>query len=100
MLITCPYCGPRDLAEFAYQGDGNRTRPDQASIDQDAWNAYVYDRENPAGEHREIWQHAGGCRAHLLVTRDTLTHEIVSVTFAREAGHRRSARRERPEHGA
>ena len=24
MLITCPYCGPRDVSEFAYQGDGNR----------------------------------------------------------------------------
>lgn len=99
MLITCPYCGPRDLAEFEYQGDGNRTRPDPASIDQDAWNAYVYDRENPAGEHREIWQHAGGCRAHLLVARDTLTHAVSSVGFAREAGHRPSARRERPERG-
>ena len=26
MLITCPYCGPRDVSEFSYQGDGNRTR--------------------------------------------------------------------------
>ena len=101
MLITCPYCGPRDLAEFACLGDGGRTRPDPASTDQDAWNAYVYERDNPDGEHREIWQHAGGCRAHLLVTRDTLSHAIHSVAFAREAGHRRSARRGHvPEHGA
>ncbi|RUW18149.1 sarcosine oxidase subunit delta, partial [Mesorhizobium sp. M1A.F.Ca.IN.020.06.1.1] len=27
MLITCPYCGPRDVIEFTYQGDGNRERP-------------------------------------------------------------------------
>ena len=46
MLITCPYCGPRDSSEFVYQGDGNRTRPDPASTDQAAWNAYVYDRVN------------------------------------------------------
>ncbi|RUW59314.1 sarcosine oxidase subunit delta, partial [Mesorhizobium sp. M2A.F.Ca.ET.067.02.1.1] len=26
MLITCPYCGPRDVIEFTYQGDGNRQR--------------------------------------------------------------------------
>ena len=71
MIITCPYCGPRDLSEFAYQGDGNRTRPDPASTDQDAWNAYVYDRLNPAGDHHEIWQHSGGCRAHLKVVRAT-----------------------------
>lgn len=83
MLITCPYCGPRDAAEFIYQGDANRTRPDPASTDQSAWNVYVYERSNPAGEHSEFWQHSGGCRAHLVVTRNTLTHEIGETAFAR-----------------
>ncbi|MEQ1950625.1 sarcosine oxidase subunit delta family protein [Mesorhizobium sp. CN2-181] len=82
MLITCPYCGPRDVSEFSYQGDGNRTRPDPSSTDQSAWNAYVYDRVNTAGDHKEIWQHAGGCRSHLAVTRNTLTHRISDVAFA------------------
>jgi sarcosine oxidase subunit delta len=86
MLITCPYCGPRDLSEYTYQGDANRIRPDPASTDQDAWYAYVYERVNTAGEHREFWQHSGGCRAHLLVTRNTLTHAISFVGFAREHG--------------
>ena len=99
MLIRCPYCGPRDVSEFTYQGDGNRTRPDFASIDQDAWNAYVYDRANPAGAHWEIWQHSGGCRAHLRVSRDTVGHAVFTVAFAREAGHRRSERRQRREPG-
>ena len=96
MLITCPYCGPRDVSEFSYQGDGNRVRPDPASTDQAPWNAYVYDRTNVAGDHKEIWQHSGGCRAHLAVTRNTLTHAITSVAFTRDAGkpksdgHRRS----------
>ncbi|MCR4267733.1 sarcosine oxidase subunit delta [Nitratireductor sp. ZSWI3] len=83
MLISCPHCGPRDLAEFSYQGDATRIRPDPASTDAKAWYGYVYARPNPAGRHREFWQHAGGCRAHLLVVRDTLTHEIYEVTFAR-----------------
>ena len=83
MLITCPYCGPRDLAEFSYQGDANRVRPDPASTDQAAWNAYVFERLNPAGPHREYWQHAGGCRSHLLVVRDTTTHEVLETAFAR-----------------
>ena len=86
MLITCPYCGPRDVSEFAYQGDGNRTRPDPASTDAEAWSTYVYDRLNPAGIHNEIWQHAGGCRAHLRIVRNTLTHKIASVAFARDHG--------------
>ena len=41
---------------------------------------------NPAGDHKEIWQHSGGCRAHLAVVRNTLTHKISSVGFARDAG--------------
>ena len=82
MIITCPHCGPRDLAEFSYSGDATLKRPDPASTDQQAWNEYVYDRENPAGEHREYWQHAGGCRRFLIVTRNTLTHEIGDVKFA------------------
>src|SRR4051794_5098152 len=86
MLISCPYCGPRDVSEYTYQGDGGRTRPDPASTDQEAWNRYVYDRPNPAGEHSEIWQHSGGCRAHLQVTRNTLTHVVSGVTFARKGG--------------
>lgn len=94
MLITCPYCGPRDVSEYIYQGDATRTRPDPASTDQAAWNAYVYERTNPAGDHREHWQHSGGCRAHLVVTRNTLTHEISEVAFARaELNHHAAPRR-------
>ncbi|RWF50499.1 MULTISPECIES: sarcosine oxidase subunit delta [unclassified Mesorhizobium] len=92
MLIICPYCGPRDVIEFTYQGDGNRERPDPASQNFEAWNAYVYDRLNPAGDHNEIWQHSGGCRAHLRVVRNTLTHEISSVAFVR-GDHSSAARR-------
>ena len=85
MLIPCPHCGPRDLSEFTYQGDATRKRPDPTSTDTRAWNDYVYARPNPAGPHREYWQHSGGCRAHLVVTRDTLTHEIHDVAFAHAA---------------
>lgn len=90
MLIACPYCGPRDLSEFTYQGDATRTRPDPASADQAAWNAYVYDRVNTAGDHAEFWQHSGGCRAHLKLVRSTLTHEIKSVAYARDMIRERS----------
>ncbi len=82
MLIPCPYCGPRDVSEFTYQGDANRPRPDPLSTDRQAWDGYVYDRANTAGDHREYWQHSGGCRAHLVVVRSTLTHAIVSAGFA------------------
>ena len=88
MLITCPYCGPRDVSEYSYQGDANRTRPDPASTELAGWNAYVYDRVNTAGDHREYWQHAGGCRQHLVVVRNTQTHAISSIDVARPPEHR------------
>ncbi|WP_157016134.1 sarcosine oxidase subunit delta [Mesorhizobium xinjiangense] len=93
MLINCPYCGPRDLSEFTYRGDANRTRPADTSTDQAAWNAYVYERVNTAGDHPEYWQHSGGCRSHILVMRSTLTHEIASVSLAR-GQKKASARRQ------
>ncbi len=48
------------------------------------WHAYVYLRDNPAGPHRELWQHVAGCRAWLVVTRDTRTHEVLRVEPARD----------------
>lgn len=84
MIIKCPYCGPRDVIEFIYQGDATRKRPEPASADYAVWNAYVYDRTNPGGAHREFWLHGGGCRQHLIVTRDMTTHAISSVASARD----------------
>ena len=33
---------------------------------------------NPRGPHREYWHHANGCRAYVVVERDTATHAVVS----------------------
>jgi methylglutamate dehydrogenase subunit B len=80
--IPCPYCGPRGNEEFAYLGDATVTRPDVAATDElRTFHDYVYLRDNPSGEHRELWYH-DGCRKWLVVTRNTRTHEIGAVTFA------------------
>ena len=81
MRIPCPYCGPRDLQEFSYHGDATLKRPGAES----AFHDYVYLRDNPAGPHREYWQHVAGCRSWLVVTRDTRTHEITAAAFAEDA---------------
>jgi methylglutamate dehydrogenase subunit B len=83
MRIACPHCGTRDLREFVYHGDAGVRRPDPAAPDAAAQFAdYVYLRDNPAGPHRELWYHAAGCQAWLVVTRDTRTHEIAAVEAA------------------
>jgi sarcosine oxidase subunit delta len=90
MRIDCCYCGVRGNEEFAYLGDANVERPDAdpaRPLDDAVWQRwvdYVYLRDNPAGAHRELWQHVSGCRAWLVVTRDTRTHAILSVQPARD----------------
>ena len=81
MLIPCPICGPRDHGEFIYGGDATVARPDIADRDPTHWAAYVYDRENPRGAHREYWHHVHGCRLFMVVTRDTATHDVSEATL-------------------
>ncbi len=82
LRIPCPFCGPRDHAEFTYLGDATVTYPPIDSTDQRAWYEAVYLRDNPRGPHKELWQHVNGCRMWLAVERDTMTHEIKSATAA------------------
>ncbi|WP_045834889.1 sarcosine oxidase subunit delta [Hyphomicrobium sp. 99] len=82
MRINCPHCGERSLDEFSYLGDAV-VRPDLASPNaQEAFYVYGYERANVAGPMQELWYHAAGCHAWLVVTRDTRTHEILDVKSA------------------
>jgi heterotetrameric sarcosine oxidase delta subunit len=92
MRIECPFCGERDVSEFAYLGDAGVHRPaaGSSSDTEDLASRFyeaVYLRDNPAGLHRELWYHAGGCLSWLRVTRNTRTHEILAVQLATEAPH-------------
>ena len=85
MRIPCPYCGSRDAAEFSYFGDATATRPAAGTddaVNMSAMFDYLYLRDNPAGAHREWWYHGSGCRSWLVVTRDTVSHEIVGAAHA------------------
>ena len=80
MRIPCPWCGVRGDEEFAYRGGVAPPRPD--GDDADAWHDYVYLRDNVAGVQREYWQHVHGCRAWLIVTRDTRSHAVLGAEAA------------------
>ncbi|PQV56806.1 sarcosine oxidase subunit delta [Defluviimonas denitrificans] len=86
MIIPHPLLGPRDSQEFTYLGDASLIeRPDwQADNAVDQFHDYLYLRDNPAGAHRELWFHEQGDRSWLVVTRDTVTHEIISAELARD----------------
>ncbi|WP_297772358.1 sarcosine oxidase subunit delta [uncultured Roseovarius sp.] len=90
MLINHPLLGPRDASEFIYKGDAALIhRPDPTAPDaQEVFIDYGYLRDNPAGAHRELWFHEQGDRSWLVVTRDTVTHEITEVELARDVARR------------
>ena len=86
MIINHPLLGPRDASEFTYLGDASlMNRPDWQAVDAaDQFHDYLYLRDNPAGMHRELWYHERGDRSWLVVSRNTLTHEITNVELARD----------------
>ena len=93
MLIPHPLLGPRDAQEFTYLGDASLLdRPDgMADGAAEAFNAYVYLRDNPAGVHHELWFHEQGDRSWLVVTRNTLTHEILGAELALDVARKAKA---------
>ena len=91
MTINHPLLGPRDSQEFTYLGDASLIdRPDWQADDAAAqFYDYQYLRHNPAGTHQELWFHEMGDRSWLVVTRDTVTHEITNVELARDVARKR-----------
>ena len=87
MRIKCPPCGERDRREFYYQGDALALDRPAEDAGSDAWDNYLHNRDNPAGVTRDLWHHEAGCGAWLVVTRNTVTHEVLAVKLASdEAG--------------
>ena len=83
MRIVCPHCGERPVDEFVDYGAAGLRRPESSTAMAD-WVDYVYLRDNPAGPHRELFYHVGGCRSWLVVTRDTRTHAVSATVAARD----------------
>ena len=84
MLIPHPLLGLRDAQEFTYLGDASLLNRPDAAEGEAVMAEHVYLRDNPAGLHRELWYHEQGDRSWLVVTRDTLTHEILGAELARD----------------
>ncbi|EAR50674.1 sarcosine oxidase, delta subunit family protein [Oceanicola granulosus HTCC2516] len=83
MRLPCPHCGVRDRREFTYQGAA-LARPDSPDWGE-AWDDYLHNRDNPAGETRDLWYH-DPCGTWLVVTRDTVSHAVHGAAPAAEGG--------------
>lgn len=79
MRLPCPICGERDRREFYYQGDAVLLDRPARDAGDAAWDDYLHNRDNPAGETRDLWHHEAGCGAWIEVTRNTNTHAVLSA---------------------
>ena len=82
MRITCPICGERDRREFYYHGAATAAQRPAPEADAATWDAYLHQRDNPAGVTRDLWYHQHGCGAWIIVTRNTLTHQVLASELA------------------
>lgn len=76
--LDCPFCGPRPLEEFAFRRTWCADAPDPIGR--------IYERDGRADRSLEHWQHVGGCRAWLTVSRNPSTDETVSISFLGVSG--------------
>ena len=80
LLLTCPWCGPREEIEFRYGGEAGVALPGEAaSSTSPEWAGYLFFRSNPKGLFTERWHHSHGCRRWFSVTRSTVTHAFESA---------------------
>ena len=79
-LIECPYCGPREEAEYHYGGQAHVAYPsDTATLSDVEWADFLFFRDNPKGPFAERWLHSSGCRRWFNAVRDTATHQMLAV---------------------
>ncbi|MCC0014644.1 MAG: sarcosine oxidase subunit delta [Rhodobiaceae bacterium] len=78
LLIECPFCGPRAETEFHCGGQAHIVRPDN-SVDDVAWEKYLFIRNNPKGVHAERWVHNHGCGRWFNALRDTVSDRILAI---------------------
>ncbi|MAM61140.1 sarcosine oxidase subunit delta [Maritimibacter sp. UBA3975] len=76
LILTCPYCGVEaDETELAPGGEAHLKRETVGASDE-AFEDYLFRRENPKGVHFERWRHAYGCGKWFLAARHTVTLEV------------------------
>ncbi|MFD7505939.1 sarcosine oxidase subunit delta [Streptomyces sp. NPDC059850] len=80
LLITCPWCGPRDETEYHYGGQAHVPYPGNTTdLTDEQWAAYVFYRDNPKGPFAERWMHGTGCRRWFNALRDTTSYQVLAT---------------------
>jgi len=78
LVVTCPWCGEREVTEFSYGGEAHIARPENPEqLSDEEWGDYVFFRKNPRGIHYERWVHTHGCRRWFNAVRNTVTDQFL-----------------------
>jgi heterotetrameric sarcosine oxidase delta subunit len=86
LILTCPNCGERNVAEFRFGGECKKRPPNPAEPAADAaWAAYLYLKENKLGVQKEWWYHRAGCGCWFIAERHTY-NQTVEKTYLWEPG--------------
>ncbi|MCY3877779.1 MAG: sarcosine oxidase subunit delta [Rhodobacteraceae bacterium] len=76
LKFECPYCHCGvDETELVPGGEAH-IRREGPGADDEAFEKYLFLRENPVGVHFERWRHAFGCGKWFHVARCTQTMEV------------------------
>lgn len=101
ILIDCPTCGLRAVAEFRYGDAYKRRLTVEDGASDTLWTDYLYMRRNGMEVQTEWWYHAYGCGQWFLADRHTLTNEVLGTEcWSRSDRHESSARHARDPRGA
>jgi len=80
LILHCPYCGMDvDETDLHAGGEAHLKREGPGASD-DAFEDYLFMRENPKGVHFERWRHAYGCGKCFLAARCTQTLEVFGTS--------------------
>lgn len=86
LMLTCPHCGLTvEETELVPGGEAHLARAG-ADADPEAFEAYLYRRDNPKGVGLERWRHAYGCGKWFVAARDTATNRVHGTYPAQRSG--------------
>ena len=82
LILECPYCGALvDETDLTAGGEAHLKRFGPGSSDE-AFQGYLFERENPRGVHFERWRHTYGCGKWFHAARATDTLEVFGTYSA------------------
>ena len=85
LTLHCPHCHLTvDETECVQTGEAHPRRPGPGASDA-AFQAYLFEKENPKGVHFEYWRHAFGCGKWFIAARCTVTLEVFGTYPAQRA---------------